>query len=106
MQINPNEPPPAKAGSLNDLVGTAWQLSQGQTLQFGQNGGGQGTKENGFPLPMRYELDANGVIRVYVGTSARSGTWDGEHLTLNGEALQPVAKVDSPSLPLPSRPGQ
>ena len=86
-----DETPPATAGSLESLMGTTWQLAEGQTLAFGENGQGEaGRAGGGLPMSMRYELQPNGVITVVIVGASRSGTWDGTTLIIDGEKAQRV----------------
>jgi len=101
LQARDDEKPPETAGSLEDLVGTTWELGNGQTLTFGKDGRGLAERPNAVPLDMRYELKPNGVITVTLFGASRSGTWDGTTLIIGGETAKRVANQGRQRIPTP-----
>lgn len=84
-QADENERPPAKAGSVEDLVGTSWDLGQGRILTFLPEGAGTAARPDGPPADIRYVLKDNGVISIMMMGASRSGTWDGTELIIGGQ---------------------
>jgi len=81
-------PPPATAGSLESLVGTAWQFDgQDMILYMDKPPGARAAnpKNPKQSLVANWKFQPNGIVLVNIMGSTQAGTWDGQRFVLDGE---------------------
>jgi len=87
--------PPAKAGSLDTLENTVWEVLGGKLKMLPGGAIEFSTDDDPDRLYVgQYTLSEEGFVRLYaVGTPLKGvATWDGEKLVLEGDELKPFGQ--------------